>query len=172
MKRKNEIEPLTIKQERFAYEYVINGGNASAAYRSAYDADNMKPETINKRASELLLDGKITGRIEHIRAKARERNDIKLDRVIQEIAATAFLDPIEVFNDDWTPKTLSEIEEQARRAIVGIKKRVVAGEVIEETIEVKLADKLAALDKLMKHLGGYERDNAQRITSIVVRVES
>ena len=45
---------LTLKQEKFCQEYVKNGGNASAAYRSAYNASKMKDETVWVKASMLL----------------------------------------------------------------------------------------------------------------------
>jgi len=43
---------LTIKQERFAQEYVVTG-NASEAYRRAYDTHG-GPRTIEVEASRLL----------------------------------------------------------------------------------------------------------------------
>ena len=57
---------LTIKQETFCQKY-IETGNASEAYRQAYDAGGMKPETINRKACELLGDGKIAARVAELR---------------------------------------------------------------------------------------------------------
>jgi len=59
---------MTPKQERFCQLY-IETGNASGAYRGAYAAAQMKGETVNKRASELLSDGEVTGRIDELRAE-------------------------------------------------------------------------------------------------------
>ena len=63
---------LTQKQETFCLEYV-NTGNASEAYRRAYDADRMKPETIHRKAAELLENGKISARIEALRKAAEDK---------------------------------------------------------------------------------------------------
>jgi phage terminase small subunit len=52
---------LTQKQENFCLAY-IECGNASEAYRRAYDAENMQPQTIHVKASELLSSGKIGGK--------------------------------------------------------------------------------------------------------------
>ena len=41
----------------------------SDAYREAFDAENMKPETIHKRASELMGNGEVTGRVQELRSK-------------------------------------------------------------------------------------------------------
>lgn len=69
---------LTPKKKVFSFAYVETG-NASEAYRRAYNAKNMKPETVNKRASELLNDGYITGMIEGLQAAHRDRHDVTVD---------------------------------------------------------------------------------------------
>ena len=75
---------LTPKQERFCQLY-IELGNASEAYRQSYDASKMKPETINTKAKELLNNGKITVRIEELRAEHKERHNIAIDDLIAEL---------------------------------------------------------------------------------------
>ena len=44
---------LTVKKQAFAEEYILNGGNASAAYRHA-DNTHAAPHTIAVEASRLL----------------------------------------------------------------------------------------------------------------------
>lgn len=63
---------LTPKQEAFARAY-IETGNASEAYRRAYDAENMKPETVNRSAKELLDNPKIAARLAEYRQEVAER---------------------------------------------------------------------------------------------------
>ena len=75
---------LTPKQERFCQLY-IELGNASEAYRQSYDASKMKPETINTKAKELLNNGKITVRIEELKAEHKERHNITVDDLIAEL---------------------------------------------------------------------------------------
>jgi len=75
---------LTPKQEAFCIAY-IETGNASEAYRKAYDAGNSKPATINVRASELLADSKIAVRIEALRQEQVERLGITVDDLIAEL---------------------------------------------------------------------------------------
>lgn len=60
---------LTQKQEAFCLAY-IETGNASEAYRRAYNAANMKPETVNRKAKELLDNGKIAARLKELNEKA------------------------------------------------------------------------------------------------------
>ena len=68
---------LTQKQENFCFAY-IETGNASEAYRKAYNADGMKPETVNRKAKELLDNGKITARLEELRKPVAESAQITL----------------------------------------------------------------------------------------------
>jgi len=60
------MSKLTPKQERFCLEY-IKDGNASRAYREAYDAENMSDKVVNNKASLLLKHGEIGVRLEELR---------------------------------------------------------------------------------------------------------
>ena len=75
---------LTPKQETFALGYV-EMGSASAAYRQAYNAENMKPETVNRSAKELLDNPKITARIQELQEAHRERHDVTVDSLTEEL---------------------------------------------------------------------------------------
>jgi phage terminase small subunit len=71
---------LKPKQEAFACAYVETG-NASEAYRRAYDAGRMKAETVNRKAKECLDNGKITARITALQAQHAKRHDITVDNI-------------------------------------------------------------------------------------------
>jgi len=71
---------LTPKQEKFVQVYV-ECGNASEAYRTAYAAGGMKPETVNRKAKELLDNGKITARIRELQAAHRKEHDITIESI-------------------------------------------------------------------------------------------
>lgn len=75
---------LTAKQEKFC-QGVAKGLTYSDAYRQAYNAEKMKPETINKRAYELLKNGYVTGRIDELKEMALSRHNIKVDDIIEEL---------------------------------------------------------------------------------------
>lgn len=64
---------LTPKQERFA-QCVADGMSQADAYRTAYDcAPSTKAETIQKRASELMADGAVSGRVIELREMLTEK---------------------------------------------------------------------------------------------------
>jgi phage terminase small subunit len=71
---------LTPKQERFCTLY-IELGNASEAYRGAYDAARMKPESVNRKAKELLDNGKIAARLGELKAQHVERHAVTIDTI-------------------------------------------------------------------------------------------
>lgn len=75
---------MTPKQEKFAQLYV-ELGSAAEAYRQAYKADRMKPDTVYQRAHDLLQNGKIKVRVETIREAARERNKVTVDSLLAEL---------------------------------------------------------------------------------------
>ena len=71
---------MTPKQEKFCQLY-IELGNASEAYRQAYDASRMKPESVNVNASKLLADAKIALRVDELKAHHAQRHEITVDFV-------------------------------------------------------------------------------------------
>lgn len=75
---------LTPKQEKFCLVY-LETGNASEAYRQAYDAKSMKPETVNKRASELLDNGDIAGRLSELRAPIIAKAQLTVEDLLAEL---------------------------------------------------------------------------------------
>lgn len=75
---------LTPKQETFCQKY-IETGNASEAYRQAYNAANMKPETVAVKASELLSSGKVSVRVQELRRHVAQRHAVTVDSLIAEL---------------------------------------------------------------------------------------
>lgn len=59
---------LTSKQEAFA-QAIADGLNQSDAYRKAYNADGMKPDVVNVKASQLMANGKVTVRVDELKSK-------------------------------------------------------------------------------------------------------
>lgn len=75
---------LTIKQEAFCQAY-IETGNASEAYRTAYAADKMKPESVNRKAKELLDNGKIAARVAELQGDIKQRHNVTVDSLLAEL---------------------------------------------------------------------------------------
>ncbi|MDR3350212.1 MAG: terminase small subunit [Prevotellaceae bacterium] len=82
---------ITPKQETFCNAYVETG-NASEAYRRAFDANKMKSETVNRKAVDLLSKGKVRARVEGLQAELKSKSDITKERVLGELAKIGFAD--------------------------------------------------------------------------------
>ena len=78
------MNDLTPKQEKFAQE-VASGKSQAQAYRVAYDAGNMKDESIWRKASELMESGKVTARVEEIRKPIVEKVKLTLEQHLMDL---------------------------------------------------------------------------------------
>ena len=138
---------MTKKQKRFVEEYLIDLNATQAAIRAGYS-----PDTAQQMGSENLSKPVIKNAIDTIAERSR-RTGINQDRVIQEIAKLAFLNPIDVIDmDEATIKGEANRDDTA--CIASVKVKVIPGEdgnITER--EVKTYDKLKALELLGKHLG-------------------
>src|SRR5262245_6879236 len=76
-------QKLTPKQEKFCQKY-IELGSAADAYREAYDAKNMKPVTIRRKAAELLAHGSVSARVRALQAEHQRRHEVTVDTLTSE----------------------------------------------------------------------------------------
>jgi phage terminase small subunit len=79
---------MTPKQEAFARAYVETG-NASEAYRRAYNAEKMSDEAIRVEACRLLDNPNVSLTVEKLQVKHQKRHEITVDK-LTEMALTAF----------------------------------------------------------------------------------
>jgi phage terminase small subunit len=79
---------MTPKQEAFARAYVETG-NASEAYRRAYNAEKMSDEAIRVEACRLLDNPNVSLTVEKLQAKHQKRHEITVDK-LTEMALAAF----------------------------------------------------------------------------------
>ena len=81
----SELPELTPQQMKFV-DGIVGGLNASDAYRAAYDASGMQPNTIWARASELRSDSKVAVWIDAIKAAGFGRVSCTYDEHMTELA--------------------------------------------------------------------------------------
>jgi hypothetical protein len=75
---------LTPKQEKFA-QCVASGMTQSDAYRAAYSVgEKTKPETVQRKASELAKDGKISARVAELRKPIAQKAQYTLETAMKE----------------------------------------------------------------------------------------
>lgn len=158
---------LTIQQRLFVAEYLRDRNGTQAAIRAGYS-----PRTAQQQASDLLLKPLIREQIEAFVIKAEEKASLTVERTLREVARLAFFDPRKLLNPDGSPKPINELDDDTAACLAGMEimeqfegsgsDRVFVGHVKK----YKIADKNAALEKAMKHLGQYEKDNAQTMNPL------
>ena len=74
---------MTPKQADFVRWY-FELGNASEAYKRAYNS-HAKPNTLHRKANDLLKHPVIKAEVQTMQAQARERNQVTIDNVVDEL---------------------------------------------------------------------------------------
>lgn len=156
---------LTAKQKRFIEEYLIDLNATQAAIRAGYS-----PKTAYSIGEENLKKPEVKVAIDKAMAERSRRTGITQDRVLRELAKIAFVNAADVINmDDATIKGDANREDTAAIASVRVKTiPTEAGEITER--EVKICDKLKALELLGRHLGMFNDKlnvNAEMAVKIV-----
>lgn len=148
---------LTPKQMRFVDEYLVDFNATQAAIRAGYS-----PKTAAAAAARLLRNVNIQAEIARRQKDLQRRTEVTQDRVVKELARVAFADATDYAcvetltyeNEDGTvspvqivsPKDTDTLSDDQRAAIAGIKHGA-------NGIEVKLHDKIKALELLGRHIG-------------------
>jgi len=160
------MKKLTLKQENFCLAY-IETGNASEAYRRAYDVSKMKPASINRMAKDVIDNINISSRIAELRKPILDKHNITQERVIAELSKIAFFDIRKLVDADGNPVPINLLDDDSAAAINGLKVRREktsievkddGAEKTDETtasdvMEYKISDKNTALTLAMRHLG-------------------
>ena len=139
---------MTKKQKRFCEEYLIDLNATQAALRAGYS-----PDTAKAIGCENLTKPDIRAHIDLVMAERSRRTGVNADRVIQELAKIAFVNATDVID----PKTAT-VKENAlpedTAAIQSVKVKTFGEDGLER--EIKMADKLKALEMLGRHLGMFK----------------
>lgn len=142
---------ITEKQKAFVEEYLVDL-NATRAYKAVYK--NVKKDDVAaSAAARLLRNVKVAAYLAERQKALQRRTEVTQERVIGELAAIAFADVadyVQITDEDGFPMVqltpTKDIPANKRAAIASIKQG-------NNGIEVKLHNKLDALDKLGRHLG-------------------
>lgn len=144
------MSALTNKQQAFCREYVVDFNATKAAIRAGYSE-----HTARKQGSRLLTYADITQGIAKLVKPKCEESGVTVERVLKELTRLAFLDPNDLLNEDGSLKPISEIPEDARRAIGGLEIKETFdkdGESRVQLAKIKIIDKGIALERLGKYL--------------------
>lgn len=149
---------LTIKQEKFCNKY-LECGNASEAYRFAYDCSRMSDNTVWNNAYQLLQNSEVATRIDYLKNHLAEAAGISALQIIREHQKIAFSDATRVRNGWMSLKDFNALTEEEKACIKTIEtkqtKRItpMGEEVVDEQVKITCYDKQKALDSIVNMLG-------------------
>jgi phage terminase small subunit len=146
---------LTPKQQKFVAEYLIDLNATQAAIRAGYSA-----RTARNIANELLTKPHIQAELQKRRGKIEKKLEISQEAVISELAAIIQANGADyakiVSTKDYTHVEFTptdELSPDKLKAIASIKES-------QNGMEVKLQDKLRAIELLGKFLGWFEKSDS------------
>ncbi len=139
---------LTPKQRLFVQEYLIDLNAKQASIRAGYS-----PANAEFQGHQLINNPKVKQAIELAMYEREQRTKVTQDRVIEELAKIAFINPTDVVNSyDASLHNGATREDTAAISSIRVKKFPTReGFGVER--EIKLHDKIRALELLGKHLG-------------------
>lgn len=142
---------MTKKQKLFVEEYLIDLNATQAAIRAGYS-----PDTAKAIGSENLTKPDIRAHIDKAMAERSKRTGVNADRVAMELAKIAFINAMDVI-DTKTATVKADALPEDTAAIQSVKVKTSSSansEMVER--EIKMADKIKALELLGKHLGMFK----------------
>lgn len=150
---------MTDKQTKFAHEYLVDLNATQAAIRAGYSENTAK-----EQGYQLINNDEVSEHITRLRLKQQERTDISADKILKEVARLAFSDIRNYYDDNGLLKLPKDLSDDAAAALAGIEIDELWAEKMKvgETKKIKLYSKPDSLEKLMKHLGLYGKDNQQK----------
>jgi len=162
---------LTAKQQRFVQEYLVDLNATQAAIRAGYSK-----KTAGQIGDENLKKPQIAEALAVAQAARAERTGITADAVLQELAKIGFAnmqDYMRVGPDGDPYLDFSNVTRDQAAALSEITVEDFKdgrGEDVRDVrrVKFKLADKKGALVDLARHLGLFEKDNAQKAVTVVI----
>lgn len=143
------------RKRLFAEAFCANGGNATQAAKTA----GYSPRSAYSTGATLLKDPVVVPILAKRRAALLEKAGLKAERVLQELSTVAHSDVTRLFDSAGNVLPISEWPEDLRGAVASI-------EIGPNETRIKLWDKNGALNMALKHLGQFEKDNAQKVDPI------
>jgi phage terminase small subunit len=159
-----DVMVLTAKQEAFAVA-IAKGSNASDAYRGAYSTGRMTAKSINEEASHLLANPKVASRVAALRAPAMNVARLEIEETLRQLACVLRSDARRLFRPDGSLIPVHELDDATAAAISSI-------ELDDQgrLKKIRLWSKTDAIDKAMRHLGLFEKNNRQQGQNLAIQV--
>ena len=150
------MKKLTEKEELYCRKYV-ELLNQRQAYMASRDTERMKPNTVDRRASELHQKPHIQARINELMAEREQRLQIDADYVLRRLVEIDQMDVLDILKEDGALKPISEWPKCWRTTLSGLDINTTITNYDETTTEnilkkIKWPDKVKNLELIGKHV--------------------
>ena len=150
------MKKLTEKEELYCRKYV-ELLNQRQAYMASRDTERMKPNTVDRRASELHQKPHIQARINELMAEREQRLQIDADYVLRRLVEIDQMDVLDILKEDGALKPISEWPKCWRTTLSGLDINTTITNYDETTPEnilkkIKWPDKVKNLELIGKHV--------------------
>lgn len=157
---------LTAKQRRFCEEYVIDLNGTQAATRAGFSE-----KTANEQAVRILANVSVKKYIAKLQGKLRKQTNLSAQDVIEELQKVGFSNIQDFIEEENTIKDISKIKRPKAAAVSAIETSESTSKdgTVTVNTKFKLYNKVDALEKIGRHLGIFEKDNAQKKQDVVIK---
>lgn len=168
VKQGTSKEAAAARKAVFVEAFIANGGNATQAAITA----GYSEKTAGSQGQRLLKDVEISKALGERQQKLAEKHALTTESVIAELSKIVHADPRKLFRDDGSMIPVHEWPDGMAGAVASVEvDELFIGsgkdrEQIGHTKKIKLWDKNSAIEKAMKHLGLFEKDNAQKASAL------
>lgn len=147
---------MAAKQQRFVEEYLVDLNATQAAIRAGYSA-----KTAYSQGDRLLRHVEVAAAIRAARDKLSEKAAITAERVIEELALIGFANMADYLRVTSDGDPFIDLSTMTREQAAALTEATVEdfkegrGEDARDVrrVKIKIGDKIAALDRIGKHLG-------------------
>lgn len=151
-----------VKREKFALEYSRHGKGERAVVAAGYNVKTWaeKSTSASVTANRLLKDDKVCQRIQWLQENRARKADFTELKLLRELKRIALFDIRKIYTENGDLKPVTEWDSDTAAAVNAVEVEKLFGmndegrkAHIGYTVKVKTADKIAAIDKLMKYFG-------------------
>ena len=161
---------VTPKQSALISEYMVDYKGTAAALRAGYS-----PKSAAAQASIVLGLPHVQKEMVKRQGKIARKLDISAERVLEELGRIAFADVRELFDDNGNLIPIPELSRKVAATLAGVDIVAKEGDPdakgvrrTEYSYKIKTWDKIAALEKLAKHLGMFKEESAKMDINITI----
>jgi phage terminase small subunit len=159
--RTGGAEAMRRKVDCFVREFIATDSATQAAIAAGF-----KPSNAKDAGHRMMKRADVQEALKAFREEKARQFELRADDILRELSAIVHVDPRLIIDRDGSLLPIPSWPDSIAKAVSGIevttKKR---GEEHLEVLKVKFSDKNSAIEKAMRHLGLFERDNKQKPAS-------